>query len=67
MEEQECPFLQRYAAAHGYPLLGYCLAYQDGRLRSVTIAEFRDHCLGPKYRRCRTYLVRIAQEAAEVA
>ncbi|MBI3002449.1 MAG: hypothetical protein HYY54_02255 [candidate division NC10 bacterium] len=66
-ERQECPFLRRCAALGGYSLLGYCLAYRDGRLRAVTIAEFRDHCTGPGYQKCRTYQVRIAQEAANVA
>lgn len=67
MERQECPFLRRCAALGGYSLLGYCLAYRDGRLRAVTIAEYRDHCVGPGYRECRTYQVRIAQEAADAA
>jgi len=67
IEQQECPFLQPYGAADAYPLLGYCLAYRDGRLRAVTIAEFRDCCTGPGHRKCRTYQVRIAQEAAEAA
>lgn len=67
VERQQCPFLQRCAVAHGYPLQGYCQAYRDGRLRAVTIAEFRDHCTGPGYRKCRTYQVRIAQEAADAA
>lgn len=66
-QQEQCPFLQRCAAAHGYPLLGYCQAYLDSRLRAVTIAEFRDHCTGPGYRQCRTYQVRIAQEAADAA
>ena len=66
-EREQCPFLQSCTATHAYPLLGYCLAYRDGRLRAVTIAEFRDHCTGPGYRKCLTYQVRIAQEAADAA
>jgi hypothetical protein len=66
-EEQQCPFLQCCPAASGYPLLGYCLAYRDGRLRAVTIAEFRDYCTGPDHEKCQTYQVRIAQEAADAA
>ena len=67
METQRCPYLRRCEAARGYAILGYCLAYRDGRLRAVTIAEFRDCCTGPGHRRCQTYLVRIAQEAANAA
>ena len=67
MEREQCPFLQSCTAARGYPHLGYCLAYRDGRLRAVTIAEFRDYCTGPGHRQCRTYQVRVAQEAAEAA
>lgn len=66
-EEPQCPFLQCCPAARGYPLLGYCQAYRDGRLRAVTIAEFRDYCTGPGYQKCHTYQVRIAQEAADAA
>lgn len=67
MERHQCPYLRRSEVARGYPLLGYCLANRDGRLRTVTIAEFRDYCMGPKQCRCPAYLVRSAQEAANAA
>lgn len=67
IEWQECLFLRRCVALGGYSLLGYCQAYCDGRLRAVTIAEFRDYCTGPGYQKCHTYQVRIAQEAADAA
>lgn len=67
MERQRCPYLRRREEARGYPLLGYCLAYRNGRLRAVTIAEFRDYCMGPEHCRCPVYEVRISQEAVSAA
>ncbi|MDE2058901.1 MAG: hypothetical protein KGL31_13475 [candidate division NC10 bacterium] len=52
---EACPYLKRAVLTSRYPIEGYCVAHPHGRLRVVTIAEFRELCTTAGYVQCQLY------------
>jgi hypothetical protein len=52
---EACPYLKRAVLTSRYPIEGYCVAHPHGRLRVVTIAEFRELCTTAEYVQCQLY------------
>src|SRR5574337_354097 len=52
---ETCPYLKRAVLTSRYPIEGYCVAHPHGRLRVVTIAEFRESCTTGAYVQCQLY------------
>lgn len=52
---EACPYLKRAILTSRYPIEGYCVAHPHGRLRVVTIGEFRELCTTAEYVQCQLY------------
>lgn len=52
---EACPYLKRAILTSRYPIEGYCVAHPHGRLRVVTIGEFRELCTTAGYIQCQLY------------
>lgn len=52
---EACPYLKRAILTSRYPIEGYCVAHPHGRLRVVTICEFRELCTTAEYVQCQLY------------
>ncbi|NJD68575.1 MAG: hypothetical protein C3F12_09180 [Candidatus Methylomirabilota bacterium] len=52
---EACPYLKRAILTSRYPIEGYCVGHPHGRLRVVTIAEFRELCTTADHVQCQLY------------
>src|SRR5574337_1434028 len=52
---EACPYLKRAVLTSRYPIEGYCVAHPHGRLRVVTIAEYRELCTTADHVQCQLY------------
>jgi hypothetical protein len=62
---QACPYLKRAILTSRYPIEGYCVGHPHGRLRVVTIAEFRELCTTAEHVQCQLYRALRKQGPAE--
>lgn len=52
---EACPYLKRAILTSRYPIEGYCVGHPHGRLRVVTIAEYRELCTTADHVQCQLY------------
>ena len=52
---EACPYLKRAIVTSRYPIEGYCVGHPHGRLRVVTIAEYRELCTTADHVQCQLY------------
>lgn len=62
---EACPYLKRAILTSRYPIEGYCVTHPHGKLRVVTISEFRELCTTAKYVQCQLYRELRDQEPTE--
>ena len=59
----KCPFYQEVTAEILINnVKGYCLGYQEGKLRIPSVHEEKNLCLSENYHKCQVYKVRSAKE-----
>ncbi|MBZ0169064.1 hypothetical protein MELA_02185 [Candidatus Methylomirabilis lanthanidiphila] len=62
---EACPYLERAIVTSRYPIEGYCVGHPHGRLRVVTIAEYRELCTTADHVQCELYRELREQALAE--
>ena len=62
---EACPYLKRAIVTSRYPIEGYCVGHPHGRLRVVTIAEYRELCTTADHVQCQLYRELHEQELSE--